>query len=567
MGIHQTFQAASPAPPWSGAVCLVALLAISGGTPPTAAAQALGHPIVHTADGAVQGTAFGDHQEFLGIPFAAPPVGDLRFAPPVPPAPWSGPLQTQQFRSSCPQPPGLVVNIPSTDEDCLYLNVYTPPNVTVPDRRKAEGGDGQADREDEEARLLPVMVWIHGGGFVDGGAASYIGTQLAARGNIIFVSIQYRLNVFGFLASTALSDTSPRGLSGNYGFEDQQAAIAWVVRNIMAFGGNPWRITIAGESAGAASVTNHLVSPFTAPFEGAIGESTIGIGPIGLSQEPTLSQAQATGDQFVASVGCNTASDVPACLRSLPVATLLNASAVFGWSPIVDGFDIPLEPNTAIRKGFFRRVPILNGTNLTEGQLFAILVLLQTGLPDATGYAALVTQQFGSAVAPAILAKYPAANFSTPLEAYAIVLTDSGFSCPASAAVRVISKHSVPVYQYEFNEPNASPSALYPTIPVFPWIDPHGVELPYVFGGVQPGQIFGEGFTPSDQTPARLALSAQLIAYWTQFVKTGTPNQSGLPFWPRYHTSEDNVQALNDSTGPEFTFRSQHNCDFWDSLN
>jgi len=175
--------------------------------------------------------------------------------------------------------------------------------------------------------------------------------------------------------------------------------------------------------------------------------------------------------------------------------------------------------------------------------------------------------QFGSAVAPAILAKYPAANFSTPLEAYAIVLTDSGFSCPASAAVRVISKHSVPVYQYEFNEPNASPSALYPTIPVFPWIDPHGVELPYVFGGVQPGQIFGEGFTPSDQTPARLALSAQLIAYWTQFVKTGTPNQSGLPFWPRYHTSEDNVQALNDSTGPEFTFRSQHNCDFWDSLN
>jgi para-nitrobenzyl esterase len=568
VGVDRTREGTRPTAGCPRAAWLVALLAISIGTPHNAAAQALG-PTLHTEDGAVQGTAFNDHDEFLGIPFAAPPVGNRRFAPPVPPTRWSGVLQAQQFRSSCPQPPGFVGNIPSTDEDCLYLNVYTPPNVTVPDRRKAHDEEGQADREhDEEGRLLPVMVWIHGGGFIDGGAASYIGTQLAANGKIIFVSIQYRLNAFGFLASTALSDASPRGLSGNYGFEDQQAAIAWVVRNISTFGGNPWRITIAGESAGAASVTNHLVSPFTAPFEGAIGESTIGIGPTGFSQEPNLSQAQTTGDQFVASVGCNTASDVVACLRSLPVATLLNASTPFGWGPIVDGFDIPLEPNAAIRNGFFRRVPILNGTNLTEGQLFALLVLLQTGsFPDPAGYAVLVTQQFGSAAAPAILAHYPAANFSTPLEAYAMVLTDSGFSCPASAAVRVISKHSVPVYQYEFNESNAAPLAIFPTIPGFPWIDPHAVELPYVFGGVLPGQIFGMGFTPLDQTPARLALSDQLIAYWTQFVKTGTPNGSGEPFWRRYHPSEDNVQALNDSTGPEFNFRTQHNCDFWDSLN
>jgi para-nitrobenzyl esterase len=526
----------------------------------------LSQPIVQTEDGAVQGSALADHEEFLGIPFAAPPVGNLRFAPPSPPTPWSGVLATQQFRSSCPQPPGFVVNIPSIDEDCLYLNVYTPPNLTLPPLRKTNDGDGDAD--DRDVRLLPVMVWIHGGGFIDGGAASYIGTQLAAKGNIVFVSIQYRLNVFGFLASTALSGDSPQGLSGNYGFEDQQAAIAWVVRNIRSFGGNPRRITIAGESAGAASVTNHLVSPLTAPFEGAIGESTIGIGPLGLSQEATLTQAKSTGDQFVASVGCNTAADVVACLRSLSVQTLLSASAGFGWAPIVDGFDIPLEPNTAIRMGFFRRVPILNGTNLTEGQLFALTALLRIGsFPDAAGYAALVTQQFGSSAAPAILALYPASNFSSPLEAYAIVLTDSGFSCPASAAVRAISKHKVPVYQYEFNEPDASPGVLYPTIPGFPWIDPHGVELPYVFGGVVSGQIFGEGFAPVDQTPARLALSAELIAYWTQFVKTGTPNQPGEPFWPRYHPSKDDVQALNDNTGPEFTFRTDHNCDFWDSLN
>jgi para-nitrobenzyl esterase len=524
-----------------------ALLAISAGGPLTAAAQATGNPIVQTHKGAVQGTAFSDHQEFLGIPFAAPPVGNLRFASPVPPQAWSGVLQTQQFRSSCPQPPGVIENIPSTDEDCLYLNVYTPPNVTGP-----EGG---------KESLLPVMVWIHGGGYIDGGAASYISTQLAAKG-IIVVSIQYRLNVFGFLASTALSKASPFGLSGNYGFEDQQAAIGWVVRNILAFGGNPWRITIAGESAGALSVTNHLVSPFTPPYEGAIGESTIGIGSVGLNQEPTLSQAQTMGDQFVAAVGCNTAPDVVACLRSLPVATLLNASTPFLWSPVVDGFDIPLEPNIAIRKGFFRRVPILNGTNLTEGQLFAAVAAV--GGAFANGYAALITNQFGAA-APAILAQYPESNFSDPVEAYASVLTDSEFSCPASAAVRAISSRFVPVYQYEFNEPNAAPSALYP--PVFPWVDPHGVELPYVFGGVNSNQIFGVGFEPFDQTPARLALSAEVMTYWTQFVKTGNPNISGEPFWPRYNSSEDDVQGLNDNTGPEFNFRTEHNCGFWDLLN
>jgi len=565
--LHRIRQALCPTPSGFNAAWVLGLL-LSAGAPGTAAAQALGQPIVITRDCAVQGTAFSDHQEFLGIPFAAPPVGTLRFAPPLPVTTWSGVLPTQQFRSSCPQPPGFVANIPSLDEDCLYLNVYTPPNVTFPNHPKTHDEDPVLEREpDDAAHLLPVMVWIHGGGFIDGGAASYVGSQLAHNGDIILVSIQYRLNVFGFLASTALSQASRHGLSGNYGFEDQQAAIAWVVRNISAFGGDPRRITIAGESAGAASVTNHLVSPWTAPFVGAIGESTIGIGPVGIFQEPTLSQAQATGDQFVTAVGCDTAPDVVACLRSLPVATLLNASASFGWSPIVDGFVIPLEPNIAFRQGLFRRVPILNGTNLTEGQLFAPLVLLQLGrFPTEADYEGIVAQQFGSAAAPAILAKYPASDFSSPLEAYAIVLTDSGFSCPASAAARVIAEHSVPVYQYEFNEPNAAPSAIFFSIPGFPWIDPHGVELPYVFGGALPGEIFGAGFVPADQTPARLRLSAEIMAYWSQFVKTGTPNRAGEPFWPRYHPARDNVQGLNDNTGPEFNFRTQHNCDLWDAL-
>jgi para-nitrobenzyl esterase len=560
---------ARPAQSGSDAAWLILLLAIVAGAPNGVRAQALAYPIVRTEDGAVQGTAFADHQEFLGIPFASPPLGDLRFAPPVRAARWSGVLPAQQFRSSCPQQPGFVGNIPSTDEDCLYLNVYTPPDVTFRDAREGQDAENRIDAEGEEKdTLLPVLVWIHGGGFIDGGAASYIGSQLAASGNIIVVSIQYRLNAFGFLASTALSDSSPRRRSGNYGFEDQQAAIAWVLRNIVAFDGNPRRVTIAGESAGALSVENHLVSPFTPPYEGAIGESTIGIGPVGFPLEPTLSQAEVTGDQFVAAVGCDTAPEVVACLRSLSVDTLLNASSSFRWGPIVDGFDIPLDPNTAIRKGLFRRVPILNGTNLTEGQLFALLLVLQTGsFPDEAGYAAVLAQQFGSALAPAILAEYPASSFSSPLEAYAIVLTDSTFSCPASNAARAISKRSVPVYQYEFNEPDAAPRAIFPAIPGFPWIDPHSVELPYVFGGALPGLIFGKGFTPRDRTPARLALSAQLMAYWTQFVKTGNPNQPGEPLWPRYHSSQNVVQALNDTTGPEFNFRTEHHCDFWDSLN
>jgi len=566
---QQERQAARPGLSWSGAAGVISLLAVVAGAPNSVRAQVLAYPIVRTEDGAVQGTAFADHQEFLGIPFASPPLGDLRFAPPVRAARWSGVLPAQQFRSSCPQQPGFVGNIPSTNEDCLYLNVYTPPGVTFPDFREGHDAEHRIDTGGQDNdMLLPVLVWIHGGGFIDGGAASYIGSQLAASGDIIVVTIQYRLNAFGFLASTALSKSSPRRRSGNYGFEDQQAAIAWVLRNIFAFGGNPLRVTIAGESAGALSVENHLVSPFTPPYERAIGESTIGIGPVGFPLEPSLSQAETTGDQFVAAVGCDTAPDVVACLRSQSVDTLLNASSSFSWGPIVDGFDIPLDPNTAIRKGFFRRVPILNGTNLTEGQLFALLVVLQSGsFPDAAGYAALVAQQFGSTAAPAILSEYPASSFSSPLEAYAIVLTDSAFSCSASTAVRQISKRRVPVYQYEFNEPDAAPLAIFPTIPGFPWIDPHAVEMPYVFGGALPGLILGKGFTPRDRTPARLALSAQLMAYWTQFVKTGNPNQPGEPFWPRYHSSQDAVQALNNTTGPEFNFRTEHHCDFWDSLN
>jgi para-nitrobenzyl esterase len=249
-----------------------------------ASAQMMGHPIVQTLDGKVQGSAFKDHVEFLGIPFAAPPVGKLRFEPPAPPTPWKGVLKTQAFKSSCPQPPGFLGNIASNNEDCLYLNVYTPPNVQQP---------------------LPVMIWIHGGGYVAGGAATYISSALANHGNIIVVTIQYRLNVFGFLASTSLSKTAAGGTSGNYGFEDQQAALAWVIANIAAFGGDPSHVTIAGESAGAGSVTNHLVAPGSQGFAGAIGESAIAIGRGLLGLEKTLGDAETAGDKFVTAVKCD----------------------------------------------------------------------------------------------------------------------------------------------------------------------------------------------------------------------------------------------------------------------
>src|SRR5579875_794989 len=306
-----------------------------------ASGQGTAGPVAGTADGAVRGLANGAVDEFLGIPYAAPPVGALRWRPPQPAASWSGVRDATTFAPHCPQPASPFGEA-STSEDCLYLNVFTP------SQRAAGPG-------------YPVMVWIHGGAFVSGESNDYDPTQLVEDG-VTVVTFNYRLGALGFLAHPALADAN--GQSGDYGLMDQQAALRWVQRNIASFGGDPRSVTIFGESAGGLSVLAQVASPQARGlFDRAIVES----GSYNLSQA-SLASAEAAGEAFAAKAGC--ASQTAACLRSLPVSTILADQDAAGYTPNINTEVLPETLETAFAAGDFNRVPIVNGTNHDEWRLF-----------------------------------------------------------------------------------------------------------------------------------------------------------------------------------------------------
>src|SRR5271170_6719913 len=316
------------------AVAGLTLGALVAAAPAVSASTLSGQaPIAGTANGAVRGLADGAVNEFLGIPYAAPPVGALRWQPPQPAASWSGVRDATQFAPHCPQVAGPFGEA-STSEDCLYLNVFTPT------------GGGRH----------PVMVWIHGGALVSGESNDYDPTALVADG-VTVVTINYRLGALGFLAHPALADAN--GQSGDYGLEDQQAALRWVQRNIASFGGDPRNVTIFGESAGGLSVLSQVASPQARGlFQKAIAES----GSYNLTQA-SLSAAEAAGTAFAAKVGCasQTASQISACLRSLPVSTILANEDAAGYTPNLNSEVLPQTLGTAFATGDFNRVPIING--------------------------------------------------------------------------------------------------------------------------------------------------------------------------------------------------------------
>src|ERR1700677_3303940 len=300
-----------------------AVSASTGGQP------AAGGPVVVTANGAVRGTSSGPVNEFLGIPYAAPPVGALRWRPPQPAASWPGVRAATAFAPHCPQlasPFGQA----STSEDCLFLNVFTPSH-------------GQAGARS------PVMVWIHGGALVTGESNDYDPAKLVEDG-VTVVTINYRLGALGFLADPALADAN--GQSGDYGLMDQQAALRWVQRNIASFGGDPRNVTIFGESAGGLSTLSPVASPQAKGlFQKAIAESA--------------------GEAFAAQAGC--ATQTAACLRSLPVSTILANEDAAGYTPNINSEVLPQSLKTAFATGEFNRVPIINGTNHEEWRLFVAL--------------------------------------------------------------------------------------------------------------------------------------------------------------------------------------------------
>jgi para-nitrobenzyl esterase len=522
---------------------LATVLATTGLVARGAPSQAADLAEVITDRGTVRGIVTENHRTFLGIPYATPPVGNLRWRAPRPAQPWSGVRDATHASSVCPQlrhgPDGTSV---VGSEDCLYLNVTTP---TV----------------HQPARLLPVMVWISGGGFVSGAASDYDSTRLVVEGGVIAVSMNYRLGALGFLAHPALSDDPDLG---NYGLADQQAALRWVRRNITAFGGDPRNVTIFGQSAGGFSICAHLAAPGSRGlFDKAITQSA----PCG-NAFVTSAVAQARGVQVASALGCppSPAAATMVCLRAKPVADLAGiasdrAFTALGplqdmpWTPVVGTPALGRQPLQALRDGATANIPFMQGSTRDEMRPFVALDYDARGKPvTVETYPAILHDAFG-ARADNVLATYPARGYPSPGLALATALTDSGRklgSCPVLPANDAAAKHG-PVYAYEFAED------MRQTLFGFPLGAPHGAELAYLFDGT-----FAGPSGPPPLTADQQALAHRMIRYWTQFAKTGNPNSDGLPRWPAYRPS-GHVLSLASAPGATapVDFARAHHCDFW----
>jgi para-nitrobenzyl esterase len=482
--------------------------------------------VVATVDGSVRGKAVAAAGEFLGIPYAAPPVGALRWQPPRPPAPWHGVRPAVSYAPHCPQP-SSPFGVGSTSEDCLYLNVFTP--------------------ADNHERNLPVMVWVHGGSLRTGESDDYNPGGLVQHG-VVVVTINYRLGALGFLADAALA-SRPDGPSGDYGLMDQQAALRWVQRNIRGFGGDPGHVTLFGESAGGLSTLAQLASPGAhGLFQRAIVES----GTYQLTQQ-SLAAAESAGDTFAAKAGCSrdtVPTHTAACLRRLPVATILADQNPVGYTPDIDGGVLTQSIKTALASGRFNRAPVLIGTNHDEYRLFVAGAQFLGQKVTAANYQSMIasTLDVPAATAATIAAQYPLSRYPSPPVALGAVGTDAIFACHALTAEESLSRY-VPVYGYEFNDENA-PELFLPPVG-FPYGAAHASELPYLFG---PAVLSG----PFTQAQQQLAVAMK--QYWTNLAKTGVP-ASG---WPRFSGASQQILSLvPPSPRTETDFAAQHHCAFW----
>ena len=502
--------------------------------------------IAFTESGLVIGSTTGGVSQFLGIPYAAPPVGALRWRPPKRYGFFPGfALQATQFGSACTQPGGI------GSENCLFLNVFR----------------SEAERGERERRGLPVMVWIHGGGLIDGSSTAY-NPELLVKKGVIVVTINYRLGYLGFFAQSAID--AEGHLNGNYGLMDQQFALKWVRKNIAGFGGDPDRVTIFGESAGGQSVYAQLASPLASGmFRGAIAESgSYAEFQNYFSNVVTLAQGETTGSQSVPSgaaiadsVGCT--SQTASCLRAVPASTMI-AQEPFPLYPFVDGRLLTQTISAAFASGEFNQVPVISGTNHDEYRLFVATGFDLVGKPILTSaeYDTATTALWGPALGPPVLASYPFASYPFGGEALGASGTDGVFSCPARNADQSLSKF-VPTYTYEFNDENAPPAqALFGGLLTFPLGAYHSAELPYLFPGVD---VFGLPVTLWSQ---QMQLSDAMVSYWTKFAKTGDPNSFEEPFWSPYSASSDEFQSLIPPTPVvESNFNTGHRCSaFWDTF-
>lgn len=499
--------------------------------------------IIQIDSGPISGKNEDGVRTFLGIPYAAAPVGTLRWKPPQKIPPWKQVRDCTVFGPSCPQPRQQAAG--EFSEDCLYLNVWSP-----------------AERADSK---LPVMVWIHGGAFNFGSGSQpeYNGRNLAQK-NVVVVTLNYRLGPLGFFVHPLLSKESDHGTSGNYGLLDQIAAMRWVQKNIAAFGGNPHQVTIFGQSAGSRSVSLLMISPLSAGlFHRAIAESG---GPIIGSEylnpvfNGNMSNVSNMGRKLTAKLGCDKTEDVLAALRGKPAREIVAAAdcktSVFDeglfFAPVFDGWVLPQNPLEAYSAGNQHDVPIIVGSTRNEGTLY---LTDETEL-SVEKYKSFLKARFADQSAKAF-GMFPAYQTKDVAPAIDKVLTVAANAQPARLVAQSMAHKKSRAYLYQFTR--LPDTAMARKLGVH-----HGVELAYIFGNINKT----DGYDDTDT-----ALSNRMMDYWVNFAKTGNPNGQGLVNWPAYNSKSDlnlefsgtihtNKQLFKkecDFIGRQSIYRSEYN--------
>jgi para-nitrobenzyl esterase len=512
------------------AVALVAAVA-SLSAPDVSGASGSASLTVPTEHGTVTGVARENMEAWLGIPYAAPPVGPLRWKPPQPAPRRTSPLLAQTPSAGCAQNQDLGVFAKAGgSEDCLFLNVYRP---------AGSAGDRKAH---------PVFVWIHGGALRVGRGEDYDPHKLVAAGAVV-VTINYRLGVFGFFAHPDLA--VGRRVTANFGLLDQQAALGWVQRNIAAFGGDPRRVTIAGESSGGASVIFHVISQGSSGlFERAIAMSgsAVMIRHPAFGAPVPLSVSLQRGLDFAKDTGCT--GKGAHCLRALTTQQVLAAQSPYVTNQILlDDTVVPVHPADLIAAGKVNPVTLINGNTRAEGTFFVALEEIGRGRNLAEGsYSQALNAYYGTALGPKVAVEYPVFAFSSPSAAYAATMTDSLFACPGLRLDRLLSNR-LPLYAYEFSDDTA-PSYTAPTS--FPLGAGHTLELSYVFPGFS-------GANPVKPVLNGLqeGLSAEMIRLFL-----GDPARSG---WEAFSPSREQVMTFRLPASEQVSgrFAQFHHCDFW----
>jgi len=485
---------------------LIGLLALAW----SLAGGALAAP-VRTEAGAFSGVRQGAVSVFKGVPYAAPPIGDLRWRAPQAAVRWTGVRKADAFAPACMQKgvsmPGETP--PKISEDCLYLNIWTP-------RARKDAG-------------LPVIVWIHGGGWTNGSASMplYRGDRLAAKGAVV-VTVGYRLGPLGFLAHPELSREAGRSGSGDYGLMDQIAALNWVRRNIAAFGGDPGRVTIAGQSAGAMAVSALMASPQARGlFQRAIAQSGGLFEPLQLAPSYRLPNAEKDGVAYAASLG----ADSIAALRRLPAERLLEGPANMVSHPVIGTEVLPLSPYEAFAAGVQSDVPLLLGSNAEEARSLVDLRPVK-----AASFSADIARSFGE-LPPPLLDAYPHATDEEARQARADFERDLRFGWDMWAWARLQAQTGkAPLFAYRFTRRPPFPAGS----PYEGWGASHFAELWYMSDHLDQDPAWG--WTQADR-----ALADHMSRYWVNFARSGDPNGPGLPAWPAFTGEHGRTQYLGDT--------------------